>query len=107
MDIKCAIIELKPNSRHAVKEWSKTLNERKDEVLETLKQEGIKVESAFLTAIEDKDYLIYYVRAENVHHAIQTTQTSSLNIDIYHKKFKKNTWNKHIETQLLLDVTTD
>ena len=47
MDVVASIIELKPNSLNRVEEWAITLNERADEAIATLQDEGVRIESGF------------------------------------------------------------
>lgn len=104
METKCAMIKLKPDSLEAVKQWAKTMNDRKDEALETLKNEGVKVESVFFTKIAGDDYLIYYMRAEDMKKAQNIGRNSLMDIDIIHKEFQKNHWENISPVKLLLDL---
>ncbi len=49
-------IKLKPNSLEKVREWAKTLNERKDKVIETLRDESVILESVFLDQNSEGDF---------------------------------------------------
>ncbi|MCA1636817.1 MAG: DUF6176 family protein, partial [Acidobacteria bacterium] len=55
----CVKIKLKPNSLEKVREWSKFINDRKDEVLATLRDESVILETAFLDQTDEGDFLIY------------------------------------------------
>lgn len=66
MDVGTVLIKLKPNTMPNVEAWQKELNARKDEAIETLKAEGVSVESWFHVVLEGQDYLIAYMRAENI-----------------------------------------
>lgn len=79
---------------------------RKEETLESLNNEGVVVESAFLDVQPQGSFLIYYMRAHDVEKAIAVFQSSSLAIDAYHKEC----WNKYCKQaaplELLLDLDT-
>ena len=47
-ETRCVKIKLKPNSLEKVREWAQTINERKDEALATLRDEGVILETVFL-----------------------------------------------------------
>lgn len=47
MDVGAVLIKLKPDTLDHVEAWKKELNERKDEAIETLRAEGVHVESWF------------------------------------------------------------
>ncbi len=103
METRCVLIKLKPNSRDRVREWANTLNARKDEALATLRDEGVIVESAFLYRREDGDFLVYYMKAENLQKAEKVAKESRHAIDSYHKQFKRDTWDRIEELELLVD----
>lgn len=87
MEILCSRIQLKPDSVDRVREWAATLNNRQAEVLETLRNEGIYLECAFLDHREDGDWLVYIIKAEDMAKGWEIFQNSTLPIDEYHKKF--------------------
>ncbi|MBD1842538.1 hypothetical protein H6F89_03735 [Cyanobacteria bacterium FACHB-63] len=58
MDVAANIIELKANSLERVEEWAKTLNERAEEAILTLQNEGVIIESWFHLSLDGKDYLL-------------------------------------------------
>jgi hypothetical protein len=104
MDVVVSVIELKPNSLDRVEEWAATLNERADEAIATLQDEGIRIESWFHLSLDDKDYLLCYVRAESIKKAHQVVRFSPHAIDAYHQQFKKDTWGVGKSARLLVDL---
>ena len=99
----CVRVSLKKGSTEAVKEWFLTLMDRREENLASLKNEGVVVESAFLDQQPDGDFLIYYMRAEDIERAIAVFQNSSLDIDAYHK----DCWGKYCEASTPLEQLLD
>ena len=65
MEIKCVIVELKPDSLNRVREWARYILENKSEALQSLENEGVTVESYFLFTLEKKDLLVVYMRGES------------------------------------------
>lgn len=103
VDVGAVLIQLKPDVLGNIDAWKMTLNARKEEAVETLKAEGVFVESWFHVVIEGQDYLIAYMRAEDIARAQQIGRESHFPIDAVHKQFKGN-WAKVISTQLLVDL---
>ena len=92
MDTQCVKIRLKPDSIERVREWASELRARPDEVMATLRDEGVVVESAFLDSTADGEFLIYYVKAKSMEAAQEAVQRSTHPIDTYHQHFKTDTW---------------
>lgn len=100
-------IKLKPNSISKVWEWSKELNARKEEVLETLRNETVVFEAAFLDEVSETEaYLIYVMQIKDIDQCHKAVKESVLPIDAYHQNFKKETWDggKRLETLIAFNV---
>lgn len=102
----CVRIALKENSIDSVREWFRTLMDRREETLESLRNEGVIVESVFLDRHPYGDFLIYYMRAEDFEKAKTVFLNSKLAIDAYHKECKKNYCESSIRLEQLLDLDT-
>ncbi|QIO06758.1 DUF6176 family protein [Acinetobacter shaoyimingii] len=103
MDIGAVLIELKENRLDDVAVWQAEINARKQEAIETLKAERVFIESWFQLKLEGKDYLIAYMRADDIHYAQQVGKSSQFPIDQIHKAFKQN-WARVIPAQILVDL---
>ncbi|OTG70720.1 hypothetical protein B9T26_13330 [Acinetobacter sp. ANC 4169] len=103
MDVGAVLIKLKPDALHHVEQWKNELNARKAEAIETLRAEGVHVESWFHLELDGQDYLLAYMRAEDIARAQQIGRESQFSIDQVHKQFKSN-WAKVIPAKLLLDL---
>ena len=103
VDVGAVLIQLKPNRKNELKAWQQELNARKSEAIETLKAEGVLVESWFYLQIEGKDFLMAFMRAENIKKAQQIARNSTFAIDAVHRAFKQN-WEKVYPAELLLDL---
>ena len=103
METTCVKVRLKPGSLDRVRAWAAELNRRSDEVLATLRDERVIVESVFLDQTSDGDFLIYYLKARSLEEARQVVQQSERAIDAYHKEFKRDTWDTRKPLDLLVD----
>jgi Family of unknown function (DUF6176) len=103
METICIRTKLKKGSLEDVRKWFQTLQERPNEVLQSLKDEGVIIESAFLDKQDNDYYLIYYMKAENLAHAREVAMKSKLAIDKYHKECFKKFCEDRKELEQLLD----
>jgi uncharacterized protein DUF6176 len=103
METVCTKVRLKPGSLDRVREWATELRTRSDEVLATLRDEGVVIESVFLDSDERGDFLVYYVRAQSLDEAHAVVQRSRHPIDSYHQQFKVDTWQSRTPLELLVD----
>ena len=92
-------VRLRPGSLERVREWASELNARRDEVLATLRDEGVRIESVFL----DGDTLVYYMRADSIEEARAVYARSTHAIDAYHRRFKDETFEEQRALELLID----
>ncbi len=86
-EVDCVRMKLKPGSLERVREWQAELAGRQDEVLVTLVDEGVFIESVFLEWAIDGDYLIYYMRGRDLAKNRDTARRSPHEIDEYHQAF--------------------
>ena len=103
-ETKCIKVKLKPGSLERVREWADELNRRKEEALETMRDEGVIVESAFLDSTAEGDFLIYYMKAESFEKATAVVKQSVHAIDAYHREFKQATTESDTKLELLVDL---
>ena len=91
-EIRCVRIKLKPNSLDRVYDWAKELKRRKNEVLESLAAESVKLEATFLEKAPDGDYLISVITADELAKADEVTRLSDRPIEEFHREFKAATF---------------
>ena len=103
METVCVKVKLRPGSLEQVHEWADELRSRADEVLATLRDEGVVIESVFLDSNEQGDYLVYYIKARSLSAAREAAERSSHPIDAYHERFKAQTWESRSRLELLVD----
>ena len=102
-DVVARLIKLKPNVMENVEAWKNELSARKDEAIDTLKHEGVSLESWFHVNIEGEDFLMVFMRTDDIEHAFAVGKQSTAAIDQVHKAFKQN-WAKGYHAMLLLDL---
>jgi len=94
--VMCTYSKIKDGCLENVKQWLKSLeNERRDEVLESFRNEGVLLESAFIREEKGNFYLIYFMRAHDIAKAMNVFRNSTLPGDDYHKKCWKEFTEKH------------
>lgn len=103
-ETRCIKIKLKPNSIEKVREWARVINYRKDEVLATLRDESVVLETVFLDQTDEGDFLIYLMKAESFEKAKDVVQKSIHSIDEFHQNFKRETWEDGERLELLIDL---
>ena len=92
-------VRLEPGSLPRVREWAAELNARRSEVLATLQDEGVRIESVFL----DGESLVYYLKADSLDRAREVYARSEHAIDAYHQRFKDETFAERSQLELLVD----
>jgi len=69
-----------------LKTWMAEVRDRRDEAEETLRDEGMQTESAFLEHTDDGPYLVYYMEAEDIDRVWEQYEDSDHEIDEEHKQ---------------------
>lgn len=106
MDLSATLIELKPNTASHVEDWKEFIKTNLDLALDSIRSEGVEIESWFLLQLDGKDYLLCYMRASSIKHAIKVGSTSGNPVDIYHKDFLKSACVGRAATgRFLVDLT--
>ncbi|MGJ3255708.1 MAG: DUF6176 family protein [Alcanivorax sp.] len=107
MDVIAGLIELKPNSDEEVKDWTVFIEAHREQALESLRAEGVSIESWFSLTLAGKDYLLCYMRADSIEKSQQVMEDSDNPVDARHRQFKENAWvrGSHVKTKLLVDLT--
>lgn len=78
---------IKPDRKQEWIKWCEELNRRRDEVLETLRNEGVLVEACFLSP--DEDCIYYFMEAENFEKARKAYRASPYPIDEEHRRHRR------------------
>lgn len=86
-----------------VRDWFQILRNRLDEVRQSLENESVFVESAFLDRQGEEYFLLYYMKARDIKYAYDVFNNSNLDIDI----FFKDGWKKYFEGRIVLEELLD
>src|SRR4051812_44086137 len=103
-ETRCVKIKLKPDSIEKARTWAKTINERLDEALQTLRDESVMLETVFLDRNSEGDFLIYLMKAESFEKAKEAVEHSAHTIDEYHQNFKHECWESGEKLEMLIDL---
>ena len=103
MNVRCVRMKLRPGSLDRVRAWAAELTKRRDEVMLTLRDETVRVESAFLESTEAGDFLVYYMRTDDEEQSRRAVQASTHAIDAYHREFMNAVVEERLPLELLVD----
>ena len=107
MSTKCMKIKLRDGSLPTVDIWQEKLNAHRNEVVETLRSEGVSLEAVFLDRQSDGDYLIYVMRSDDFDRVSDVASRSTSHIDEFHRAFKESCWETRVPLRPLVDFAAD
>ena len=107
MESAAGLIKLKPGSDTDLGEWRDTLLARRDEVLKTLEDEGVALESWFEIEIGGEPYLLWFMHAKSIEKAIETFVNSKHEIDAFHLEKMSKLAESQIKAVSLIDLKID
>jgi hypothetical protein len=87
-----------------LRQWMGELMRRRDEVIETFVNEGVRHELAYLLATADGPVLVYVMEVEDPERARAAFRASSLPIDAEHKQVLSQALAEPYDAELLYDV---
>ena len=104
MEVASGLIKLRSGAEQAQGEWQATMSSRVDEVMQSLKAEGVQLESWFKVELAGESYLLWYMRAESLQKAVEMFQQSTKAIDLFHFQALSDiaVEGGHIKAELLL-----
>jgi len=100
----CGRIKIKEGSQEEVRHWFQVLNDRKDELIEAFALEEVWIESIFLEHAVDGDYLIYYMRQNDLEKAFTALGKFGLPIRLFHVDHWKKCCHECILLEPLFDL---
>jgi hypothetical protein len=100
-------VKLKVNSKQQLLSWGECLNKNIDEVVLSLKNEGVKIECWFYEELDDDIWLYCFWAPLNIENAKIIAKNSKLSVDDIHKKFKLECWEKGTKTSLKPIILAD
>jgi len=84
MEYASGLIQLKPNTEEQVEHWRCVIASRLDEAAATLQDEQVQIESWFKVEIDNKKYLLWYVRAKSIQRVFEVSMKLKHPIDKFH-----------------------
>ena len=103
-EVQCARVRLRPGTTQRVLSFLTGLKDRPEEVQAALAREGVKLESLFLEKTAEADYVIFYMRAENLARATAVAQSSMHPFDVETRQFIQETWAEAYPLELIVDL---
>ena len=98
---------VKPGKVDKLRAWMRKLTERRQEVVESFEQEGVRQEKAWLMEDEKGYVLVYAVEAEDIEKARQAYRDSTLPIDLEHREVLRDTLGERLKPELLYELAVD
>ena len=86
--VKLVKFKFKPEAKKVWLEWSLELQRRKEEVIATLKNEGVVSESCFIS--EDGEHIYYIMESDDFDKARNAVTNNPHPIDADHKKARES-----------------
>lgn len=99
----CGRIKIKEGALSEVREWFAALKLRKEELLEAFTLEGVWLESVFLEHTPEGDYLVYYMRQDDLEKVYENLAKFQLPIRLFHVEC----WKKHLDECQVLEPLFD
>ena len=107
MESAAGLIKLKSGYAEDLEEWRKTLESRRDEVIEALRGEGVVLESWFQIEIGGEPYLLWFMRANCIAEAERVFLNSTHEVDAYHMAKMLKISDSHIKAVPVIDLSIE
>ncbi len=103
-DVVLVKFKIKPGKKQEWINWCAELKERKDEVVQTLRNEDVISEACFLS---EKDQFVYYfMEAQDLERAYAVGRKSAMPIDKQHRTIREATLERGEELKPLFNFRT-
>ena len=90
-EVMLARARIEPGATDRVREWYRELQSREDEVVETLRHEGVYTEAAFVESDGEGSYLYVFMEAEDLDGATEAGDEEAFDIDEEHHEVLRET----------------
>lgn len=101
----CGRIKIKEGALNEVRQWFQTLQNRKNELLEAFALEGVWLESVFLEHTNQGDFLVYYMRQDDIEKVYENLAKFQLPVRLFHIDCCQKYCNECIVLEPLFDLT--
>lgn len=85
-DVRLVKRKIREGQVPKLKDWMAEIREREGEAIETLENEGMHSEAAFIEYVNGEHFLIYYMKADDIDEVYESFENSSYDIDEQHKQ---------------------
>lgn len=87
-EVKLIKLKFRQGQKQTWLSWAEELKHRRNEVIATLKNEGVVSEACFIS--EDGEYVYYFMEAEDFEKANRAVAEHPLPIDSDHRQIRQN-----------------
>src|SRR5262249_53296386 len=98
-------IKIKEGALNEVRQWYQTLLQRKEELRDAFAQEGVILESVFLERTREGDFLIYYMRQDDIEKVYENLAKLQLPVRLFHIECCQKYCDECIVLEPLFDLT--
>jgi hypothetical protein len=105
--VRVSIRRVRDGQVERLRVWLREANARRDEVLQTFAQEGVRHEQAYLLDTGSGHVLVYAMELEDEEKARAAFAASTLPIDAQHREVMDATLGEPADAELLYDVRAD
>ena len=108
MEVSATLIELEPGTLERVENWKAYIKKNLELAIDSIKSEGVEIESWLQLKLAGKEYLLCYMRAESLQESTKVFSLSENPVDEYHRDFLRSVANQRpIHARLLIDLVAD
>jgi len=101
-DSECMRIRLKTGMTDKFIGWAKQLPNRMNEVEDGMREQGVIAEHIFLERCSDGDFIVFYVKSDDLARTRDIFQRSQRKIDLEFKEIVDETWDRSQVSRLEL-----
>ena len=105
--VRVSIRRVRDGQVERLRVWLREANARRDEVLQTFAQEGVRHEQAYLLDTGSGHVLVYAIELEDEEKARAAFAASTLPIDAQHREVMDAAVGEPADAELLYDVNVD
>lgn len=105
--LQVAFFDVKPDKINRLRSWMEEVQTRRDEVIETFRQETVTHEVAYLLAGPKSPVLVYVMEVEDPDTGREAFRKSTLPIDREHKQVMDEVLGDKAEAELIHDIRID
>jgi hypothetical protein len=105
--VRVRFFKVRPERLARLRAWMAELAQRDQEVRQTLRQETVRHELAYLIQGPDGPVLVYIIEAEDLGQAARAVRENPLPIDREHQRVMAEVLGDPLSAECLLDMTLD